>query len=295
MLDQDALDEINNNMRPIIQPTDTWNTILSVEGLPTIGAGATGLNTGIIMHPYPIEIVEDELKKLNYGKYIKEFYDCEDRAFWGVMHLRHKFPGVPVGVVSGQAVEGPVSEMADRSHAVILLWYRERGELKYVFWDPLPEHQGEIKFDPSIFITFPIGKPEIPMVNPVPTDYYRINNNTVVFDQRRMVYELRTEDKKGLLDYLERGDHDTACKESHEIFNQPDFPENWRDYDKASWPFVHVRRAYPGCPVGVAIGNPVTGKSYSSVILWDKDSKLHYWDPITKKEESKFKPRIAFV
>jgi len=295
MLDQDSLDEINNKMRPIIQPIDTWDTIIKVPELPTIGAGATGLNTGSIMHPYPIETVEDELKNLNFSNYIKVFHDCEDRAFWGFAHLRHRFPGIPVGVASGFAVEGPVSEMADKSHAVILLWYRERGELKHVYWDPLPGYQGEVKFDPSIFITFPIGKSEIPMVNPVPTDYYRINNNTIVFDERRMVYELRTGDKKGLLDYLERGDYDTACKESHEIFNKPDFPEKWRDYDRALWAFAHIRRDYAGCPVGVAIGNPGNGKSYSAVILWDKNLSVHYWDPITKKEDPAFKPRIAFV
>jgi hypothetical protein len=295
----DALDEINAKMPPIIQPIDIFDGDLRVKDNPTLslaGAGATGLNTAsVVMQPYALEDVKKELKKMDFGKYIKIFYDCEDRAFWGLAHLRHSFPGIPAGVVSGFAVEGPLADLPDKSHAVMILYYRERGKLNYIYWDPLPEYQGEVKFDPIIFVTFPIGIEGEPMPIPVPSYYHYINNDIVPFDQSRMVYELRRGDKKGLLDYLERGDYDKGCKESHKVlFNENEFNNLWRDYDRALWAFAHIRRAYPGCMAGIAVGTPNGGRSFSTVILWDKDLVNYYYDPWTTKEV-KFTPKKVFV
>jgi hypothetical protein len=298
-IDQNLLDEINSKMKPVVPPIDIVNSIIRVKDFPSltlIGAGATGLNTGTVMQPYNLEDVKKELKKLNFGNFIKVYYDCEDRAFWGLAHLRHNLPGIPAGIASGFAVEGPVSELPDKSHAVLIIWYRDGGELKSIYYDPLPEYQGEVKFDPRIFISFPIGLQGDPMPSPVPSNYHYINNNLVIFDESRMVYELRRGDQKGLLDYLERGEYETACKESHKILlNENEFGSLWRDYDRSLWAFSHIRRAYPGCMAGIAVGNPIDGRSFSTVILWDKDLTNRYWDPWTTKEVKKFTPMKVFV
>lgn len=63
------------------------------------------------------------LGKLDYGTWVAEIHDCEDRALWGMAAIRNnpEFYGAPVGIA------------IDESHAVIIYWTDGRTR-KY--WDP---------------------------------------------------------------------------------------------------------------------------------------------------------------
>jgi hypothetical protein len=117
---------------------------------------------------------------------------------------------------------------------------------------------------------------------------------------------LKTKNKLGVLDYLEGRRFNFECVDlaNHENCDKVAGSPNWRDTSRALWVFAHVRRAYPGIPMGVAFGEkPIDGKSVVVNILWykerdDKEGALKslYWDPSpTANRQVKFKPIALFV
>ncbi|MCR3883125.1 hypothetical protein P0O24_02190 [Methanotrichaceae archaeon M04Ac] len=294
-------DEINI-MRPLNPPIGVAAIPPMPDGIRKTGSGINELDTDPgRMKVYDVDDVMDYLETLKYGTYIKIYHDCEDRAFWGMAHARHRFPGLPIGVASGEAVEGPIADLPDKRHAVIVLWYQGEREIEPVFWDPLPEHQGTVEFrNVRSIIAFPIGRGPY---TPRPLGGFTpLNNQALIFDERRIIYR-----KSDVLSYLnnemyESGDH--RCAEDHTTPYTLSLRRMWRHYDAALWAFVHVRRAFVGGPIGVAIRDPTPGEaSDTSIILWHKkdeskegnDLGYAYWDPIRKEEMAGFKPKIIFV
>jgi len=289
-------------MSPLNPPIGTATIPPMPEGIRKSQKGITELDTDPgRVKVYDIDDVMDYLGSLKYADYIRVYHDCEDRAFWGMAHARHRFPGLAIGVASGEAVEGPIADLPDKRHAVIVLWYQGEKELEPVFWDPLPQHQGTVEFSNiRSILAFPIGSGPYkasPLGNFTP-----LNNQALVFDERRIVYR-----KDDILSYLrgkqyESGDH--RCAEDHTTPYTRSLERMWRDYDDALWAFVHVRRDYVGCPVGVAIRDPTPGRTSDAVIIiWhqkdeskENDSLTYtYWDTIGKREVPDFRPKVIFV
>ncbi len=281
-------------MKPLSTPVGIVE--LDDEPLESVGGGTTGLMEGRTtlnrIDDYDINVhVIKNLHGLNFAKYVPEFYDCEDRAFWGMAHLRHFLPGVPIGVASGVAQDGPI---AGKPHAVIIIWRRgPGGDIVPEFWDPLPEHQGLVGFGGiQSIVAFPadVGKINTPpIVN-------SLNGSMLVYDRKRVAY--RRED---LLNYLRTAPYEKNCVNAklHQKSSESDFNSWWSRSDRALWAFVHARRDYPGCPVGVAKGNKVSGDSTWLVTVFYKndtgDLEWTYFDPKSSTEVKNFNPTMIFI
>lgn len=298
MIDQATKDMISP-MSPVANPIKAIG-LTKDEDMPqgtgkqmeTTGMGTTGLDTHeSVMMMRNVDDVVTFLSGLDYGTYIEEYYDCEDRAFWAMAHARHRYPGFPIGVASGKATTG---RFAGKEHAVVVLWY-EGGGLKTKYWDP----DGKTEIDPLSDVmsitSYPIGYKEdtTPPVN----EYKRLNDEVLLFDPTRLIYPLKGD--KGLLNYLKKMPYDDVCAADHKIYAQKVFDRFWKSYDAALWAFIHVRRAYVGCPVGVAIGKP-----HTAVVIWynendqeDGDLKHMFWDPLNPRKDDfpGFTPSMIFV
>ena len=335
MTDDERLKEAKEaikSMPPITQPIDIVTIGDGPDDLTGTGFGTTGLNTKKrIMRVYDVEDIDDDkvsviayLKKLDFGNYVDTYYDCEDRAFWGVAHVRHRFPGVPIGVASGIVPSGhPLLRGKDPgtkiAHAIIILWYNGKRGLEYLHWDPLPVSVGGGKKVPygkvnlpgldevASITAFPIGRGPDETTTPVTSDkFVSLDGSALIFDKDRLIYPLR-DGGKGILEYLMGKQYETKCDDMkyHKIASsQRNFDKRWKDYDEALWAFAHVRRAYPGCPIGVAIGKPGDDAKSSAVVIlrYNKgdvkggDPAWMYWDPeVPNKAGVKFTPKMMFM
>jgi hypothetical protein len=146
------------------------------------------------------------LGSLDYGTRDGEFYDCEDRALWGIAHVRHWFPGVPVGLAAGDVHLGGALEGA---HACIVVWYLEGNETKHTYFDQerrqeIKEEFGKSDKDLVLVIGFPAensgqGFRPDPMI-----DKHRIfEKNIVILDRTHKFYP-----KADIINYLSQKDYD---------------------------------------------------------------------------------------
>lgn len=253
------------------------------------------------------------LESLHYGTHVPEFYDCEDRAFWGVAHVRNAFPGCPVGVISGKA-----AYMNNENHAIVMFFIKENNKFKLVLYDPIKKH-GEVELnDQTGFhsvmsaVAFPIcDKPVGELFRGHPRHQLgsESRKDFLIFDANRLIYPLRRENK-GILDYLEKDlfiEGSRKCPDigkHHKPKTQAElitFARNWHDYDRALWYFAHVRRDYPGCRVGVGIVGPEDGKdeSNSVLVIWHNEKDMPgnpiCWDPRTKKIRTFEETGVKFI
>lgn len=315
-----ALDRIKNNLKkkmpPIINPVGTRTlpkSIRNSETIVTVKKGNTGLDTGLIERDIAEGIIGkgdvvkgvtkdefmDYLQTLDFGEHIPEYYDCEDRAFWGMAHARFKYPGCLIGVAGGYA---EYVKSKDKRHAVNIFWYNGPDGLESVLWDPIENEKtkkskGELKGGKS-------GFHDIKIVISFPTNLKKSSlkrfGGIFKLDTKRLIYETKPEkeDGPGVLEYLEKELYNKGkfkCREKHDTSDFGAFKERWTDEDQALWAFAHVRRYYPGCSVGVAIGRPKSGGSSAVLAIWPKRGGPRYWDPKTKKEAVSFDPKVVFV
>lgn len=224
---------------------------------------------------------------LNHKREAKTLYDCEDRAFWAMAHARHKFPGLPICVVSGIAMEGGPG-MTGVPHALIGLWWHKKngGVDEYVcsFFDPMLGRFVKGIKDIKAVIGFPIDSERW---HPIPESIGSLDGKVIAFDEYRLIYPLDGEN--GISDYLinKRYEEPGNCKDPHDsIYDKksPNFRNRWRDYDKALWEFVHLRHDYAGSPIGVAIGERGGIPAYE-IIIWyiDESGRIShkYWSPVS--------------
>jgi hypothetical protein len=290
------------------KPEPIWTTeamgLASYKGpLRTTSNGTTGLTMDgavnyIDKYDYNAELIPF-LRKLNYGTWKEEIYDCDDQALWGLAHLRHMFPGVPAGVASGETAK------KGERHALITMWYREKGgKIEQAFYDP--RHKDLVKFGKidSIVAFPPSDKPE--NTKPVLQSF---ENEMLVYDRIRNIYS-----KDEIIGYLEKEVYETKCDDLryHSTKDENDFNRLWKysEYDRALWAMVHAHRDFLGCPVGVAKGT-MSGDTYPIwvVIVYykenddpKKDLIWTYFDthPETPKEEKeiasdKFTAKMIFM
>jgi hypothetical protein len=265
----------------------------------------TGLNPNSVNHHGPtVDEVVSYLSTLNFGldNQVNDIWDCIDRAIWGIVHARHKFPGCAIGMAEGKGQTGSVS---GKPHAVILIWDNVPSNPRY--WDPLFQTTKPYKFDPSRrIIAFPFGADgKSDTIEPIKSLHMsRIKDkNYVSWDSNYRLYPLTTDADDGVLDYLEKSNYEFSCVDGHPAANQNDFGDYWHDMDQAFWAYIHVRRAYPGCAIGVAYGDPKDDFSTVVNVLWYKDEKgiqQKYLDPSPdispqdKDVTKSFKPRRLF-
>lgn len=298
MIDQTALDTVVQ-LSKFAQYSKPIQIFDGPDGLTGTGFGTSGLDTDpSIGKPYDINVdLIPYLVKLDYSTYISDCYDCEDRAFWGMSHLRKRFPGCRVGVASGFAPAG--HPCADQEHAVIILWYEGAGGLEPAYFDPITKGiiQPGLNNLASV-IAFPVPVDAEPdTVKPL-VGMHRLDNEALLYDKERLLYPLR-DPKIGILDYIEKGICEKDCDEIAHHDKDPSvskrtFEDLWTDYDRSLWSFVHVRRAFRGCPVGVAIGDYGT----SALSIWYEDDsgnrKHMYLDPYSKTQIN-FSPKMIFM
>lgn len=321
-LDQTDLTKISAVLTPRENPIDTIK--YPGEGIPAdslpktgetsrmkrTGTGTTGLDEGFIRVP-PINEVETYLNGLDFNDYVSEYYDCDDRAFWGVAHVRARFYGCPVGVISGTC---SVGDTAGERHAMIILWEKIGNAHIPRYYSPLPVGGGsyegliaESSYSPAKYpfsevksiISFPPGPATM-----TPVDELELLDGVLIYDENRMIYRSDT-----VFNYLKQGLYYKgkayACDEDHNPSNPLDKGTYWTNYDRALWAFAHARHDYPGIPLGVALGSHVDGISDSVLILWhnntnqenDRDLVFKYWDPDPSKKDvvSNFRPTMIFV
>jgi hypothetical protein len=261
------------------------------------------------------------LGTLDYSDYIPEFYDCEDIALWAVAHVRRRFPGSGIGIASGTALEG---DLANKDHAILILWYAQEKDANdnitkvgYKFWDPVYSPNGPSEmdsFEVKSIVSFPLGT-EIPPSNR--GDLRILSNEALVFDEKRIMYK-----KEDLLGYLnnpsniskivtEDGEFrfwdDVNCRHlhnsnDHKQENNEDFLSRWKAYDTTLSAFVHARRKFKGCALGMAIGDVIGGVHSSAIIIWhesgeSKELEYGYWSPThpSANLNKNFVPRMIFV
>lgn len=245
----------------------------------------------------PTDIIE-YLKTLNFGldRQIDDIWDCSERALWGIVHARHKFPGCAIGLAEGK-------NSKKENHAVIIIW--ESDLKKYIYFDPLsPQKNADFGSEVRI-IAFPFNALESSEpVEIIGKSMSRIkDNNYVSWDAKYNIYPLTdAKNRNGVLDYLSTPLYDKYCVDlpAHPSVNEADFKNYWKDLDRAFWSYMHVRRQYDGCAIGVAIGDPEPKKSHFVNIIWTekKEGENHkyiFWDPSPEiRNIVSFKPKRIF-
>jgi hypothetical protein len=291
-------------------------------------AGNTGLDEGSI-EPYPLgwnpepgnTRVLDYLASLDYGVYNPEIWDCEDRAFWGVAHARHKFPGLAIGVASGKRKRGGKEE----DHAVIILWDTDDdGHIskssKYYFYDPdlirikspkPPILEEETEFTLELIVPFPMSKTHSTQsIPPLDREEFKnpIENKHFIWDYKHN-WSFK---KNDVFAYLKdsgqkvRERYGNGCPEFADPQRKPETHKTnmtvlrtyWQnDIDSAAWAFTHARRQFMGCPIGFAYGrNNITQKNDAALIMWeDPDNFTYFHLEEGILAEKDFKPSIVWV
>jgi hypothetical protein len=220
----------------------------------------------------------------------QDAWDCEDRAYWGIAHVRFKYPGFPIGVAEGKNDKG-------QDHAVIILWYQKDDKsLDYLYYDPTKQVPSKrrlgknfgVPYRITAFPVAPKGQKEAVPPQLENDSKESIYGHHITLDDYWFIYPLRTKDKKGILDFLEGGLYNTLCidRNKHRTDNDGEMRLWGTNTDYALWVLAHLRRHYPGCAVGVAIGQPVGGKGKSVNVLWYREGDTEegkiskkFWDP----------------
>ena len=274
--------------------------------LSEVGKGyTTGLNTeGINPNGPKADDVFNFLGGLNYAPLnppVADIWDCLERALWGIAHTLHRFPGCAIGVAEGEAKVGPAS---GKDHAVIIIWEKGLGSFNY--WDPLlpGKKLKPDEFGPVVRIeAFPsgVGQGDIGK-QPAPIDAGMIrikDGDFVCWKTGYKIYPLTMPNNTGVIDFLKVPLYKTYCPDLNS--HQPE-PSNantyWGDRSRALWSYIHVRRVYESCAIGIALGTPEKGKSVAVNVLWYKDGAKYsrkYWDPSPEiLSEVSFTPKTIF-
>ncbi len=237
-----------------------------------------------VIAPHNPDAVLNTLQDLTYDPYQTEYYDCEDRAFWGLAHIRSKFPAIPAAVAIGIAVDSPFT---GQPHAVIAFWTFKNNKYEVNFYDPEVKNSDRakvgdlVKFDTKMVVSYPVYRPnfgfghqeELP-----PFEKFVYTNGAMVLDRN---YDLiDPESSKKIMDYLGNkryGDSPT-----------PDDPnlmglfhthrENIIE-DRVLWAWVNARREFKRRAIGMAFGTTALDRfDYAVLVLWNEAGKPHLFD-----------------
>jgi hypothetical protein len=296
----------------IIRDTEITTLLkdLSFREVPIKGGTATtGLYTPRVNKKITIGEIIEFLKSLHFENHPDKpnAWDCSERALWGVVHARRRYPGCAIGIA-----EGPAKYLANNpDHAVIIIWDIENGSYKY--FEPLRSQTNPIvDFNdrPVRIIAFPFNVKE----NSDPVQLIGNFKMSRIFDKNFAKWDTEYRSYKWdgndgiekflhdrLFDYPDKCP-DLNAHQSDETYKK----DYWKDQDKAFWSYMHVRQFYPGCAIGVAYGEQsIPNRSYWINVIWSRDKengpiKTIYWDPSQELGEpnehivKQFKPLRLF-
>lgn len=231
----------------------------------------------------------------NYGpkplKYQKNIWDCEDYSFLAAADVRrHSFRNCqPIGIALGRILEDGKWQW----HAVNILWYQD-ANLNWNYWI----------YDATFQRDVVIQNFDIHAIIPLP----------VFSSQDRNAYDNISPKK----DFLKTAGYILDEKESYQ-FNLVDAAKeklkNWGEgiypppgseinedlyivSDEVFYWFAHIRKEFPGAPIGVAFGESKDyGKDFGALIIWKNDEEYTYWNIFEGGEynEKNFIPRVVIA
>lgn len=275
----------------------TPDDLKSCLGFFKVREMTTGLNTDKIALKMPsIEEISAEIGKLDFGGFtqIWNLWDCSERAIWCVMHIRHMFPGIAIGMVEGKATVGTIK---DEDHAVMVVWDKN---LAPTYIDP-QQIGKSVTFSEIVRITaFPIAPDgQADTAEPFKTlKLPRLKNGQIVcWDTQYWIYSAET-----ILDYLKKAEYENQCASYFSHFIIKGEKNSWKSGDQAFWAYTHVRRAFPGCAFGVAFGTPKkpNDPEVVNLLFTENGGKIEpiYWSPARMSRNRKqvdFKPTRVFI
>ena len=301
---------------PIIREDE--KSILDITSFPPGVRGTSEGNTGLdqgLSSPWYEGTILDYLSKLDYGQYNAPIWDCEDQAFWGVAHVRHRFPGCPIGIASGLAKQGS----GQVQHALVILWCADKnGKIsassEYKYFDPRKGTEiDKADFKTELYVPFPVenkgSKQKVPPLNVSPFDtpmtgkyfiwdyvhdwesFTAQNVKQYIIDDERLTFRHKYE--SGCEEFAPTG---TPVNPSdlHKVMDMNAARIFWSREDRAVWAFAHARRKFKGFPIGIALGKSSTVENDAVLVLWETPAKWFYLH-LDKGIITDFVPRIVWV
>jgi hypothetical protein len=266
-----------------------------------MGEMTTGLNQNKIAPDRPgIAEVKDEIKKMGMRKrfQVDDVEDCTERATWCMAHIRHMYPGIPIGMVEGTM---SVGQLVNERHAVLVIWDKD---LKPNYIDP-QQIDNPVTISPANIkriTSIPFASPDQQNTPPEPfvSTGARLKipkKQYVHWDEKYWIYPFDT-----IKSYLLLADYEDNCEgmPAHRV-KRGDIETYWKNTDSAFWAYVHLRRKFPGCAVGIAYGMSGKDTGVLNVIFTENSGKIKaiYWfQPRFPKESrgevSNFNPNWVF-
>jgi hypothetical protein len=280
-----------------VSPDDIIRDCLTPAGFKSVANITTGLRTKKVAPGGPtIDQIVEYLRSVDFGGQEINNWDCADRAIWGIVHARHRFPGCAVGMAEGNASVGTI---CNADHAVMIIWDRD---FKYRYYDPLlPENEVTFHPAPIRIIALPLAiEGESDTVEPFTKLHLpRLQSGSYVrWDTQYKIYPTKTNERNGVVDYLWNAVYEKNCVSLNAHTSKGDL-SYWKATDAAFWSYSHVRRIFPGCAIGVAFGKPADDTKSTVVnIIFSKDGKKIkpiFWDSLPQnKMEVSFTPNRIF-
>ncbi|MDD4653036.1 MAG: hypothetical protein PHQ34_12500 [Methanothrix sp.] len=290
--------------------TDTPPPLTMPNGIILVDQGHTGNILEKDRRSHSPEAVLKVLKERTsnreiYPEYKKSIWDCEDFAFLAASEVRCFFPGQPVGILVGEAVNIPKIK-AGEIHAINVLWFEKDEGGRKTWYSEYFDATTSSRLEPGcikteMIIALPILASQDEALH---TRIEPFNDNNHPF-LPTAAFELDTEynmDKNEMDKVIQTLQKKNSIERCPKSMNNP----WWTPNDKAFWWFSHIRKIHMGVPVGVAFGFAVDRQShekfeYCSLVVWDRDDNCRYWD-IDARDYSDsdrlqfdFTPRIIIV
>ena len=241
-------------------------------GLKPIKPDANG-NTGLwndYISPFPESNILGILQSTDYGNYITDVWDCEQRAYWGISRVRCELQGCPIGAAIGKALDSTYTRAAEM-HTLIVYW-KHLGDHNYqsIYFDPALKRP--INFEPHIIIPFPVLRPGQPGV--IRKEFPPFEDNRIISGYLALNKEYTFVNAATVISYL---------KNIHKC-QIPDGPIKKRfSEDRALWAANHVRREFAfnqggiSLPVGEAFGS-VPSNDKGAIVIMERPNKAVFLD-----------------
>lgn len=281
------------------QPANSVEEITDVDlkrGMPSGFRSVRNMTLGLSIEkvapngPSIADIIT-EIKKMDFGRTTQadDKWDCEERAIWGMFHIRHKFPGCPVGIAEGKATVGSINNL---DHAVLVLWDKE---FKHQFVDPAQVGKAVTFSEIVRIFALPTAADNQPDAVELlkKLNLPRLKDNQYInHDAKYWIYPKTTDARNGVIDYLWNAFYEKDCPnidKSAAAHDEVGDTSYWKAADTAFWAFAHVRRVFEGCAIGVAFGTPKKEGITKAVniILTKNGNKIEpiYWDALPQNKK----------
>jgi hypothetical protein len=222
--------------------------------------------------------------------YVKNQWDCDDRALMAIARARCAYPKFPIGFAAGIGKVG--AGIANTYHALVVMWHVDAGKWIPHYFDPDPHLRKEVDFAPELIIPFPaVGSTFKKDVGPDSVST-QLGSCGFIFDP---VYNAGH--TNNVINFLKTSGIE-ECMGSKIAAHWPSFSFE----DRTIWYAIYLRKAFPSAPIGVALGNATKGgvtKSYASLVFWIDENTpiMHHFQkgPLASILGLKFTPSIVFV